>query len=326
MDIHPSSITHDDNKLTVEWTDGHRSIYPADWLSKNTPAGIKARVHHPRLWDSSLGNDFPVADYSEVQESDLARLKMLKQLVDFGAVRIANVSTDIEQTERLANLISIIRETPHGRIYDVRSLPNVHNLAYGSDELSLHTDGSYHYYTPGIILFHFIETTQVGGETILVDGFKAAEALRGENPEAFKLLCKTPWHNAYSNAGMDIRASQPAIGINGDGDLTHVILNQYTSFPSHFDHGEISAIYQAWRQIHEIASRPDLQVKFKMSAGDAVLFDNRRVLHTRTGFDASKEPRRLRHCYMDRDTLHSNLRILAKKLGEPIGEAIFTAI
>ena len=139
----------------------------------------------------------------------------------------------------------------------------------------------------------------------------------------YELLCRTHWHNAYWNAGMDIRAANTPIGRDAEGDLTHIILNQYTSFPDHFDNVDIEAVYDAWRHIHEIASRESMCCQFKMPAGDALFFDNRRVLHTRTAFDRSQAPRRLRSCYMDRDSLHSNLRMLAAQRGDELRDAIF---
>lgn len=323
-DIRPIEAAIDGGELRITWPDGHLSRYAPEFLAANTPRGRQSRQHHPVLWNRELTDRFPQVPFDQVLNSDPARFELLKHLVDYGVVRVADVSTDERKTEQLANLVGIIRETPHGRIYDVRTLPNVHNLAYGSDALSLHVDGSYHYYSPGPMLFHFIETTPAGGETVLVDGFSVARTLEAENVDAFELLCRLPWRNAYWNAGMDLRAANPPIGKNENGDLTHVILNQYTSYPEHFDADEIEAAYAAWRHIHEIASRDELQVKIKMPAGDALFFDNRRVLHTRTAFDSQAAPRRLRSCYMERDTLHSNLRVLARKLGDPLQNAIFT--
>lgn len=324
-DLRPKTATIADGGLKIAWPDGHVSRFTAGQLADSTAAGRARRKHHPVLWDRALGEGFPSVTFSQVRDCDAARLEMLKALVDYGTVRVRDVSTDEARTEQLAAMASLIRETPHGRIYDVRTLPKVHNLAYGADGLSLHVDGSYHYHSPGPMLFHFIETTPRGGDTVLADGFQIARRLEAEIPEGFDLLCRLPWRNAYWNAGMDFRASAPAIGIDRDGDLTHVILNQYTSFPDHFDAGEIESAYGAWRQIHEIAGRPEMQVRMKMPAGDALFFDNRRVLHARTAFDPNEGPRRLRSCYMERDTLHSNLRVLARKLGDPMENAIFAA-
>ncbi|MEM7226654.1 MAG: TauD/TfdA family dioxygenase [Pseudomonadota bacterium] len=324
-DIRPADARLTESGLEVVWPDGHVSCFSAKLLAASTPDGRAQRKHQPVFWDGTLAERFPTVSFGRVSRSEADRFEMLRFLVDYGVVRVSGVSTDDAQTERLAALISIIRETPHGRIYDVQTLPNVHNLAYSSDELSVHVDGSYHYYSPGPILFHFIQTSPKGGKTVLADGFSVARRLQSECPEAYALLCRLPWRNAYWNAGMDFRSAAPPIGVDRDGDLTHVILNQYTSFPDHFDVEEVEAAYGAWRRIHEIAGRADMQVRLQMPAGDAIIFDNRRVLHARTGFDPKDGPRRLRSCYMERDTLHSNLRMLAQKLGDPLQNAIFSA-
>ena len=43
-------------------------------------------------------------------------------------------------------------------------------------------------------------------------------------------------------------------------------------------------------------------------------FDNRRILHARTAFDPGTGYRRLQGCYLDRDELHSRIRILDRRL------------
>lgn len=325
-DIRAGEVEFSAHELKIVWSDGHASRYDAAFLAESTATGRARNKHEPILWDANLTEDFPQVSFDEVMQSDTAHLEMLKLMVDYGTVRVTGVSTEEERTEELASKVSIVRETPHGKIYDVRTLPNVHNLAYGSDALSVHVDGPYHYYSPGPMLFHFIEVTPTGGETVLVDGFKVARVMQVENPAGFDLLCRLPWRNAYWNAGMDFRAAFPPIGINADGDLTYFALNQYTSFPEHFEADEIEDAYAAWRQINEIATRPELSVRFKMAAGDGLFFDNRRVLHTRTAFDPMSGPRRLRTCYMDRDTMHSNLRVLAAKLGDPVRNAVFSTV
>ena len=41
-----------------------------------------------------------------------------------------------------------------------------------------------------------------------------------------------------------------------------------------------------------------------------MIFDNRRILHGRTAFEAQSGNRHLRGCYIDRDELRSRVRLL----------------
>jgi alpha-ketoglutarate-dependent taurine dioxygenase len=55
-----------------------------------------------------------------------------------------------------------------------------------------------------------------------------------------------------------------------------------------------------------------------LAPGDAVIMDNRRVLHARTAFEAAGE-RWLQGCYSDMDGLRSRLAVLRRKEGSPHG-------
>ena len=61
---------------------------------------------------------------------------------------------------------------------------------------------------------------------------------------------------------------------------------------------------------------PENQVKFQLQAGESVIFDNHRVLHSRAEFT---DPRRfLQICNVARETFHQRLRLLADRLGYPV--------
>jgi hypothetical protein len=52
-----------------------------------------------------------------------------------------------------------------------------------------------------------------------------------------------------------------------------------------------------------------------MNEGDCVIFDNRRVLHARRAFDASKGERWLKGAYVDGDVFFSRVRVLEDRFG-----------
>ena len=55
------------------------------------------------------------------------------------------------------------------------------------------------------------------------------------------------------------------------------------------------------------------QVRFVLQAGEAVIFDNHRVLHARGSF--SNPSRFLQLCNVSREGFHERLRLLALQLG-----------
>ena len=71
-----------------------------------------------------------------------------------------------------------------------------------------------------------------------------------------------------------------------------------------FEH--MAAWYAAYRHFAQIIERPDMEISFKMSPGDLIVFDNTRTLHARTAFSGSGS-RWLQGCYADKDALLSML-------------------
>ena len=56
---------------------------------------------------------------------------------------------------------------------------------------------------------------------------------------------------------------------------------------------------------------PQNQIKIRLEPGEAVLVDNHRVLHGRTGFSGA---RHLQLCSVNRDTFLSEMRVLERAL------------
>ncbi len=53
--------------------------------------------------------------------------------------------------------------------------------------------------------------------------------------------------------------------------------------------------------------------EYRLNEGECVIFDNRRVLHARKAFDATKGERWLKGAYIDDDVFSSKLRVLEEK-------------
>ena len=98
-----------------------------------------------------------------------------------------------------------------GDFYDFTSDLASADTAYTSLALSAHTDTTYFTDPAGLQLFHLLSHTEgFGGASLLVDGFRAAEILKHEEPYAYSILSthRVPTH-ASGNEGISIRPTYP---------------------------------------------------------------------------------------------------------------------
>lgn len=206
-----------------------------------------------------------------------------------------------------ATQLGYVRSTNYGNIFDVRSVPKATNLAYTSLGLALHTDNPYRDPAPTVQLLHCLQPAPSGGRSIFCDGFAIAEALRQECDESFQVLATTPVVFRYSDAEVHLEARRPTVSIDHEGQVRAISINHRSMLSpdiSSRSGAARKAFYRAYRRICELAESGDFSIDVALDAGDLVAFDNRRVLHARTGFPLA-EPRHLQGCYIDIDAVNS---------------------
>ncbi|HEX3501394.1 MAG TPA: TauD/TfdA family dioxygenase, partial [Stellaceae bacterium] len=185
-------------------------------------------------------------------------------------------------------------------------------LAFSALALGNHTDNPYRDPVPQLQLLHCLEAAGEGGESVVVDGFAAAERLRREAPDAFALLTRTAVNFRYVEAGeVDLRNAAPLIELDVTGALRTVRYNNRSIGPLDLEADSIAAFYDAYRRFARLLHDPALTVGFRLRPGDLFIVDNRRVLHGRRGFSGGR--RHLQGIYADADSLTSKLRVLEKR-------------
>lgn len=81
-----------------------------------------------------------------------------------------------------------------------------------------------------------------------------------------------------------------------------------------------AALHAALRKFAALVEAPEALFEHRLEEGECVVFDNRRVLHARRAFDASKGERWLKGAYVDDDVFYSRWRVLAEKAAGRAGE------
>ena len=107
-----------------------------------------------------------------------------------------------------------------------------------------------------------------------------------------------------------LAAKRPILELGPDGELLAVRFNNRSAAPfTDVPYAEMADYYAAYRRLAELVEDEALGVRFRLEPGDAMIFDNLRILHAREAFGGSGE-RWLQGCYADRDGLLSTLATL----------------
>jgi gamma-butyrobetaine dioxygenase len=310
--------------------DGHQAVFTRSWLAGYAAAEVDRRSEDAkRMWSA---RDFPggppVTPWRVYADSDGVRLRCLRDLLSTGYLVLTGVPVQPGAVTDVVASFGYIRETNYGRLFDVLVEPSASNLAFTSLPIGPHTDNPYRDPVPSVQLLHCLANCADGGESGLLDGFRAAAQLRAEDPAAFDLLTSTPVTFRYADASTDLQATRPMIGLNSAGLIREVRYNSRSLEPVRPRSGaspaeaadQMREFYIAYRTFAAILLRPSLTLRFMLRPGDCVVFDNTRILHSRTGFTAAGR-RHLQGCYADIDAVESTAAVLARtchRLGKAV--------
>ena len=308
------SIT-DAGGLRVQWQpEGHVSDYDSDWLR-----GHRGGAHEappcgpaPATWGAELSEAMPGADHDAVTSSDVALLDWLRLLRDFGVAVLRGTPREPLSVLALAGLIGPARATNFGEHFDVLSKQDPNSNAYTALGLPCHTDLPNWERPPDYQLLHCLRNDAEGGDSVLVDGFRAADELRRREPAAYRLLTRFPIDFRFQDNESDIRFRAPTIGLDEAGALAEVRFNFAVMDAISAPPERVGALCRALRAFGAVIRDPALECRYRLGPGELLIFDNRRVLHGRAAFDPRTGGRHLQGCYLDKDQLLSRIRVLER--------------
>ena len=314
-DLSLAKATADKGMIELTWnSDGHVTHYDTSWLRAHCLSADERteRRHKPILWDNSITGHVPEADYMRALTDDVEKLKIFDAVRDYGICLLRNVPAESEETEKLAALIGFIRETHYGRIFEIRSTPNPVLVANQPVPLRPHTDENFRETLVGVMIFHTIRASEDGGgASVMTDGFQLAAELKRIDPEAYELLSTVPIPHRRYLEDVGLRAETPMIQHDYFGNVKEFRLNERTMGPIDLPHDQIEPVYAALRKLYDLSYDPRFHLTHLLDSGEAMIFDNARVLHARTGFNGN---RHVRLTHVDADEFYSRWRQLRRQL------------
>jgi len=308
-DLVGSDVSLRDGDLVIRWAGtGGNSVLPVAFLARYRLAmAPRAAVDGPvTTWDA-IGACPPTVPYEAIMRTDDGVREWLAKTTEFGFCLAVGTPPDAAATEALLRRIGYVRETIFGGMWQFTAELTKADTAYTNLELRPHTDGTYSHDAPGVQLLHCLHFEGTGGQSTLVDAFAIAERMRSETRQHFATLSTVAVPGQYIGDGSHLIAARPVFRHDHTGALVQVSFNNYDRAPFLLPEDEMIAFYDALRTFDSIANDPSMQWRHVLEPGEALLFDNWRVLHGRFAYEGV---RRLCGGYVNREDVESRLRQL----------------
>jgi len=324
--------------IELEWKEdvqgfgpNHRTRHSIKWLRRamNTEVELRGGVRHDDrvLWDrKKIASDNKWVDYSDYMAHDVTLFHALTHLKHYGLLFIRNVPESEESVVDLASRIGNLKDTLYGRTWDVRSKRKAENIAYTPHFLGLHMDLLYTSNPPHLQLLHSLRAQCPGGESFFSDSFHAAHQLHKWSALHFRTLCTFPVTYHYHHPTHHYHFTRPVLELfpspkySEPTNLAIKRVNWSPPFQGPFEarigsnnQTSLRSFIAASHAYEKLLSSDENLYEYRLNEGECVLFDNRRVLHARKAFDATKGDRWLKGAYVDDDVFFSKLRVLEER-------------
>ena len=298
----PKSVQINDQQLIIDWDEDspHRSIFPLSWLLSHAyDEQPKQELEQDKIfWDRRELE----ANHSEFPTFGITPFNIwFNQLDTLGFTVIRNL--DWSDLDTFVDSIGpIYYLAQYGRYSTVKAIPKGQDLSLSSEGhgLSPHTDLTF-IPTPQIVqLLYCVENTALGGESIIVDGFRIAQDFRQDHPQYFAILSQTPvkfwqlyrdWHYYFSQ-------TTPIIKLNETGTVTNIFFS-HKNLGLDLPFEQVEQFYEAYYALFRYLENPAYQYSFRLNPGDCLLVQNFRILHGRKAFKPSSGSRHLEVAYMN---------------------------
>jgi len=299
--------------VSVSFSDGMRSAYHPGWLRGTAWTGDEEEAA-PVLWSGEDRQEPPSFGGPEALERPETFLGWLEALRDYGLARLRGLPQRDGLLEEIVTRIGQVRESNFGRQYvlEIKDAPD--SQAFTSEMLPQHIDLPTRECPHGLQFLYVRENAAKGGEGLYVDAYRIAEDMRREEPGHFHSLVTDVWEYSNRARKSDHRGRGPVIETDPAGRVTGIRYNTFLRAPLKAPLPVQARAYKAYRAFCARAQDRRHMMAFRYEPGDLLAFDNRRILHGRSGYEAKSGARRIEGIYSDRDDLHSRIRILRRQM------------
>ncbi|XP_067951669.1 gamma-butyrobetaine dioxygenase-like [Watersipora subatra] len=326
-----ANISSQPESLCIDWEDGHKSVYEAEWLYRRR---LERAATEDRLlkmycevqetpWTITKPEEIKTGRYDDILRDPAKIVEFTETLIRDGAY----VIKDAPPRHCLVEFLREIKAKHQSTHYSdgewvIKNIPTSKDLPNSSKKLELHIDMPYLVKPQQLQLLHCLVQSADGGENKLSDALKAALLLKKENPEYYRVLSSVEVdfqfikryrgsHDWFICNRAPIIQEDPRTGLPSLCRFAAEV--RCSSFNQPVE--VIESWYEAFRHYWSILEQHSILIK--SSPGDILAFNNGRVMHAREAFNQQQE-RQLEGIYADWDYLMSAWRVAKCELNRRV--------
>lgn len=275
--------------LHIRWAgepERQESVYPIAYLREHAYAYGRRHVATPPSDVTPL-----LLDARSVAPEALPG-QVLSLVRAHGLAVVRNYGLDTESIiDNLAKEGLTIRGTHFGRIEDLRTdnstNQNTDQLGYTNYPVKLHTDQPFLEDPPVYQLLQCMRKAVRGGENYVVDAYRAARYIEATDRQAFQLLTRQPIIFHRKQKAFEKTLVSPLLNFSDPKGFT-ARYSYFTMAPHKAPFDIMENWYQAYKVFADLVNDPRNQYHVALEEGDFLMYNNRRMLHARNGFDGAR--------------------------------------
>ena len=325
-----SVVTEGDN-IEVSWEDDedadHKGTFPIKWLNENAYGEDVLKKLSREARPVPLKGKLPEFDYKELTRNPSKRLEWLLRIYEDGLSMLKNVPNESQYVIKVANFVHSNAASIYGDYFDIITHDSKEDVAYSQIPLSLHMDEPYYESPPGITLLHCLRFDDCvdGGRNVMVDGFAVAEKFRRDCPDEFDTLTRIPviMGRVSTVLGRPVHMLyyRPHIVLGFNGEIVGINWTNIMQYGVCAPHDMMEPYYHARFRFNNFIEDFEIRHTIRLNPGDLLIFNNRRILHSRTTMQLNGGERHLQRANVNLDDFKSEVLAQCVVQGHPLPKA-----
>lgn len=314
VNLRPTTGLVEGDELFLAWPDGHETRYSG--------SAIRAlETQQPASWTAWDARFTPSHfEYPRFVHDDATAAAALTAFLEFGAFVLTGAGSAPGALETLTRRLGPARETVFARIHNGAVDASGYSVAHTATELAPHNDFASLRWPPSVQALHMLVNDASGGETVIVDGWRIAEALRRTQPAYFDSLCTMPVPFRRFDKDIETRAAAPIIQLDTDGRIEAFRFSNRLMQRIAPNRTGLVTFYRAYHELCRRIADDSAQAAFRLQGGQMLVIAAHRVLHGRRAFSPDGR-RHVQDAYFERDGARNHLFVLNRRPAALAGSA-----